>query len=81
MYTFNLRVALEEVIRDSETENKETKYNKSIQILVYADDIIIVGGTIDALKETTKLMTEAQVMGTYNQHAEDKIGESNKKTN
>jgi len=24
-------------------------------------------------------MTAAQVMGTYNQHAEDKIGESNKK--
>jgi hypothetical protein len=57
MYTFNLRVALEKVIRDSETENKETKYNKSVQVLVYADDIIIVGRTIDALKETTKLMT------------------------
>jgi hypothetical protein len=45
-------------------ETRVTKYNKSIQILAYADDVVIVGRSIDALKETIKkLMKAAWVMG------------------
>jgi sorting nexin-29 len=43
---FNL--ALEKVVRDSEIETKGTTYNKSTQILAYADDIVIVGRSTDA---------------------------------
>jgi sorting nexin-29 len=49
---FNL--ALEKVVRDSDTETKGTVYNKSTQILTYADDTVIVGRSIDAVKETMK---------------------------
>jgi hypothetical protein len=55
---------LEKVDGDSEIETKGTIYNKSTQILVFADDIIIVVRSIDALKGTMKkLMEGAQVMG------------------
>jgi sorting nexin-29 len=47
-----------------EIETKGTIYNKSTQILAYADDIVIVGRSTYALKETMKkLMKAAQVMG------------------
>jgi sorting nexin-29 len=46
---FNLE--LEKVIRDSDIETKGTIYNKCIQILGHADDIILVGRSIDALKQ------------------------------
>jgi sorting nexin-29 len=39
---FNL--ALEKVARDSEIQTEGSIYNKSTQILAYADDIVIVGG-------------------------------------
>jgi sorting nexin-29 len=59
---FNL--ALETVITDSEIETKGTIYNKSTQILAYADDIVVVGRSTYALKETMKkLMKAAQVIG------------------
>jgi hypothetical protein len=59
---FNL--TLEKVVRDSEIETKGTAYNKSTQILAYAHDIVIVGRSTDALRETLKkLMKAAQVMG------------------
>lgn len=52
------------VIIDSQTETKVTMYNKSNLMLVYVDDIVIVGRSIDALKETVKkLMKAAQIMG------------------
>jgi hypothetical protein len=57
-------LALEKVVRDSETETKGTVYNKSTQILAYADDTVTVGRSTDALRETLKkLMKVAQVMG------------------
>jgi len=55
---------LKKVIRDSEIETKETIYNKSTQILAYADDTVTVGRSRDALKKTMKKLTKAeQVMG------------------
>jgi sorting nexin-29 len=54
----------EKVVRDSEIETKGTIYNKSTQILTYADDVVIVGRATDVLKETMKrLRKAAQVMG------------------
>jgi sorting nexin-29 len=55
---FNL--ALEKIVSDSEIETKGTIYNKSTQILAYADDIVTVGRSTDTLK---KLMKATQVMG------------------
>jgi len=49
MYTIKWSIA--KVIRDSEIETKETTYNRSTQILAYADDIVILGRSIDALKQ------------------------------
>ena len=55
---------MKKVIRDSEIETKETIYNKSTQILAYADDTVTVGRSRDALKKTMKKLTKAeQVMG------------------
>lgn len=59
---FNL--ALEKVIRDSEIETERTTYNKSTEILAYADDTEKVGRSTEAMKETMKKsMKTAQVMG------------------
>jgi Reverse transcriptase (RNA-dependent DNA polymerase). len=58
---FNL--ALKEIVRELDIETKGTVYNQSTQILAYADDVIIEGTCIDALKDTVKkLMKTAQVM-------------------
>ena len=57
---------MEKVIRDSEVETTGTvySYNKSIQILAYTDDTVIVGMSIDTLEETVrKLMKVSQIMG------------------
>lgn len=47
-------VALQKVIGDSEIETKGTIYNKSTKILAYADDIVSLERSTDALKETMK---------------------------
>jgi hypothetical protein len=45
-------------------ETKRTIYNESIQTHGYAGDVVTVGRSIDALKETMKkLLKAAQVMG------------------
>ena len=49
MLLFN--ITLEKIIRDAKLETKGTIYSKSIQILAYADDIVIVGRTINSVKE------------------------------
>jgi hypothetical protein len=36
-------IALAKVVRDSRIETKGTIYNKTVQILAYADDIVLVG--------------------------------------
>jgi sorting nexin-29 len=59
---FNL--TLKKVIGDSEIKTKGTIYNKSTQILAYADDIVTIGRPMEALKETMKkVMKAAWVMG------------------
>jgi sorting nexin-29 len=63
VYThFNL--ALKKVIRDSEIKTKGTIFNKSTQILAYADYIVTVRRSLEALKETMKKVMKATwVMG------------------
>jgi hypothetical protein len=43
-------VALEKVGRNLRTESKGTIYKEIIQILVYADDIVLVWRTTDVLE-------------------------------
>jgi hypothetical protein len=54
---FNL--ASEKVIRDLGIGTKGTINNKTIQILAYADDIILVGRIIGVLKEAIKNLSKA----------------------
>ena len=57
---------LEKVIRDSQIDTKGTIYNKSIQILACADDIDIVGRTVNSVKEDFLSLSEAaEKSGTY----------------
>jgi hypothetical protein len=51
---------LEKVIRDSGIETKGTIYNKTIQILAYADDIVLVGRNIGVLKEAIKNLSKSE---------------------
>ena len=50
---------LEKVIRDSQINTKGTIYNKSIKILAYADDIDIVGRTVNSVKEAFLSLSKA----------------------
>jgi hypothetical protein len=50
---------LEKVIKDSEIKIYRTIYYKSTQIPAYADDIVMVGRSIDALKEIMKKLMKA----------------------
>jgi hypothetical protein len=52
-------IALEKVVGDSGTETKGTIHNKTIQILAYADDIVLVGRTIGVLKEAVINLNKA----------------------
>jgi sorting nexin-29 len=54
---FNM--SLEKVIRDAEVETRGIIFNKSIQILVYAGDIIIIGRSLAVVKETFISMEKA----------------------
>jgi hypothetical protein len=49
MLSFNL--ALERVIRDAKLDVRGNIYTRTVQIMAYADDVI-VGRTIQAMKET-----------------------------
>ena len=52
-------IALEKIIRDAKLETKGTIYSKSIQILAYADDVDIVGRTINSIKEAFLALSKA----------------------
>lgn len=57
-------IALEKVIRDSNINNRGTIFNKSIQLLAFADDIGIIARTPRALEEAfISLEKEALKMG------------------
>jgi sorting nexin-29 len=45
-------ISLEKVIRDAEIETRGTIFNKSVQILAYADDIVTTGRSLAVVKET-----------------------------
>jgi hypothetical protein len=47
-------IALEKVIRDSGINLRGTNFYKSVQILAYVDDIVIIGRTQKAMKEAGK---------------------------
>jgi len=49
-YLFNL--VLEKVIRDAKLDIRGNIYTRTVQILAYADDLVIVGRTIQAMKES-----------------------------
>jgi hypothetical protein len=57
MSSFN--TSLEKVIRDAEVETGGTIFNKSVQILAYADDIVIIGRSLAVVKETFVSMEKA----------------------
>jgi hypothetical protein len=52
-------ISLEKVIRDAEVETGGTIFNKSVQILAYADDIVITGRSLAVVKETFISMEKA----------------------
>jgi hypothetical protein len=45
-------ISLENLIRDAAVETRGTIFNKSVQILAYADDIVIIGCSLAVVKET-----------------------------
>lgn len=57
-------IALEKTVRDANLENRGTIYNKSMQIMAYADDVDIVARTLRKSKETFEVFsTSAESMG------------------
>ena len=57
-------IALEKVIRESNIDTRGTIFNKSVQLLAYADDIDIIGRSERAVRETfSRLEKEAKKMG------------------
>jgi sorting nexin-29 len=43
-------ISLEKVIRDAEIETRGTIFNKSVQTVAYADDIVITGRSLAVVK-------------------------------
>lgn len=76
-------VALEKAIRDSGIIVTGTILKKSVQLLAYADDIVIVGRTITALREAASSLIEAaRVIGLNVNERKTKYMEiTKKKTN
>jgi sorting nexin-29 len=59
---FNL--ALEKVIRDAKLDIRGNIYRRTVQILAYADDLVIVGRTIQAMKKSFMVLeTSVRKMG------------------
>jgi len=57
-------IALEKVVREANLDIRGTKLHKSLQILAYADDAVIVRRYENAVKDTlNRLEMEAQKMG------------------
>jgi hypothetical protein len=52
-------IALEMVVSDPGMETTAAIDNKTIQILAYADDIVLVGRTTDVLKDAIRNLSEA----------------------
>jgi hypothetical protein len=46
----HVTICLEKVIRDSELETRDTIFNKSIQILAYVDDMVLIGCSLAVKK-------------------------------
>jgi hypothetical protein len=69
-------LALEKVIGCSDIE---TVYNKSTQILAYADGTVIVGRSVGNLEETEEYNGSSTGNGTCSGRAEGKTNGSNKK--
>jgi hypothetical protein len=45
-------MALEKVIRDARCNIRGTIYTTTLQLIVYADDLVITGRTVNIMKET-----------------------------
>jgi hypothetical protein len=52
-------ISLENVIRNAEVETGGTIFNKSVQILAYADDIVKIGRSLAVIKEILISMEKA----------------------
>jgi hypothetical protein len=78
-YLFNL--ALERVIRDAKLDVKDTNiYTRTVQIMAYADDLVILGRTIQAMKEAfMALETSARKKGLAVNEEKTKLMEVGKK--
>jgi hypothetical protein len=73
-------IALEKVIIDSDIERQGIIYNKSVQVLAYADDLDITGRSERDVKEAfIKLNNEAQQMGLNIKEGKTKYMEINAK--
>jgi hypothetical protein len=52
-------ISLENIIRDAEVETRGTIISKSVQMLAYAVDIVIIGRSLAVVKETFISMEKA----------------------
>jgi hypothetical protein len=77
-YLFNL--ALEKVIRNAKLDIRGNIYTRTVQLLAYADDLVIVGRTIQATKESFMVLeTSARKMGIAVNEKKTKFMEVGKK--
>jgi hypothetical protein len=73
-------LALERVIKDAKLDIRGNIYTRTVQIMVYADDLVIVGRTIQVMKETfMALETSARKMGLVVNEEKTKFMEVGKK--
>jgi hypothetical protein len=73
-------LALEKVIRDAKLDIRGNIYTRIIQILAYADGLVIVGRTIQAMKESfMALEAAARKMGLAVNEEKTKFMEVGKK--
>ena len=49
-------ITLEYAIKNSGTQRRDTIFYKSVQLMAYSDDIVIIGRSLESLKEDFQLL-------------------------